>query len=96
MDEFWSCTPHEFVLAVKAKTDSREAERYIVAWHASLMLNCWSKKGQKASPEKLLGISKKGQVKSLDQMREIQEGLKSGADAKDEKLRSSRKFGDPR
>lgn len=64
-DEFWGkpydiytgMTLREFDLFVQGYQKRLDADRELIAWHASCLMNCWVKK--RVSPDDLLGKKRK-------------------------------------
>lgn len=51
-------TMREFDMARRAYIKRKDDERYMMAMHASWLMNMWTAKGKTITPDKLLGIEK--------------------------------------
>jgi hypothetical protein len=53
--EFWDMTLGEFGCYCQGYSDRIDMEMDMLAWHASIVVSPWTKKGQKVTPQKLRG-----------------------------------------
>ena len=55
IDEMWEMTMDELYLHLEAEKLQRKRQKELAAWHAAVMVSCWSTKP--VSPARLLGYS---------------------------------------
>ena len=53
--EFWELTPAEFSSWLEGRSRAHRRDQELAAWVCANIMNCWSGKGHRITPSKLLG-----------------------------------------
>ena len=72
LDQFWSLTPREFRLVLRAKKLQQNLDLELLAWHAKNVMNVHLPRGKQMTIDKLLGRSEKPAIaySSIEELKE--------------------------